>query len=350
MGDVREVVERKGPQPRRGREGTGRPLPSRIDKRIWAALIVVYIVWGSTYLAIRVADRTIPPFLMAGVRFLVAGSLLFAWSIRRGKERDDDPLGRRQWLAATVVGGLLLAGGNGAVVWAETRTDSGVVALIIATVPIWMAVMTAVRDRRGVALRVIAGLVIGFGGTALLVRATEARTGHAEGAALAVVFGGAMCWALGSVLSQRVPLPKRPFVATGMEMIAGGGLLFVVSLITGEVWRFHPGAVSMQSLAGMLYLITIGSWAGFSAYVWLLKHATTSLASTYAFVNPVIAVVLGWAILGETVTGATLAAAALVVGAVALIVKGQDRGRPRMIEPAAASTADAPPVRREATG
>ena len=332
-------------------------MSNRIDKRVWAALCVVYVVWGSTYLAIRVADRTIPPFPMAAVRFLVAGSLLFAWAARRDDGRGSDPLGRPQWRAATVVGGLLLFGGNGAVVWAETRVDSGVTALIIATVPIWMAVMTAVRDRRGVAARVILGLVIGFGGTGLLVRATESSSGSSGAVGIAVVLGGAVCWALGSVLSQRLPLPRRPLVATAMEMVAGGALLAVASLVSGEAWRVHPSAVSLQSFLGLLYLITVGSWAGFSAYVWLLKNATTSLTSTYAYVNPVIAVLLGWAILGERIAGMTVLAAALIVGAVTLIVLGQRARAPAMRTPARrvdgvmpiqASPADAPAVQDEA--
>jgi drug/metabolite transporter (DMT)-like permease len=323
---------------------------NRIDQRVWAALGVVYVVWGSTYLAIRVADRTIPPFLMAGARFLVAGSLLFAWAVRRGDERGEDRPGPRQWLAATVAGGLLLAGGNGAVVWAETRVDSGVAALVIATVPIWMAVMTAVRDRRGVSIRVLGGLVVGFGGTALLIHATERGSGQAAVGAVAVVVIGAISWALGSVLSQRLPLPRRPLVATAMEMVSGGVLLFLASVVSGELFHFHPGDVSGESLAGLLYLITVGSWAGFTAYVWLLKNASTSLVSTYAYVNPVIAVFLGWAILGEHVGGMTLVAAALVVGAVALIVAGQQQRRGGTLEPLPASPADAPTVPRRAAG
>lgn len=321
-----------------------------IDKRVWAALGVVYVVWGSTYLAIRVADRTLPPLLMAGTRFLVAGGLLYAWSVRRPDGRGRDPLGRRQWVAAVVVGGLLLLGGNGAVVWAETRVESGIAALGIATVPIWMAVMTALRDRRGIAARVLAGLVLGFGGTALLVRATERGSGPAAAGGIAVILGGAVCWALGSVVSQRLPLPRRPLVATAMEMIGGGGLLFVASVVSGEVWRLRPGAVSLGSLLGLLYLITVGSWAGFTAYVWLLRNAPMSLTSTYAYVNPVVAVFLGWAILHERVGGMTLLAAGLVVGAVALIVAGQQRRTTAVAAPLGASPADAPAVAREAAG
>jgi drug/metabolite transporter (DMT)-like permease len=325
----------------------------KVDKRVWAALCVVYVVWGSTYLAIRVADRTLPPFLMAGTRFLIAGGLLYAWSVRRDDGRGRDPIGRRQWVAAVVVGGLLLFAGNGAVVWAETRVDSGVAALAIATVPIWMAVMTAVRDRRGIAARIVAGLAMGFGGTAVLVRATERGSGHAAVGGIAVVLGGAVCWALGSVLSQRMALPRRPLVATAMEMIGGGALLFLASVVTGEVWHFKPGNVSFESFLGLLYLITVGSWAGFTAYVWLLKNAPISLTSTYAYVNPVVAVFLGWAILHEHVGALTLLAAALVVGAVALIVAGQQDRRTPSVAPLPASPADAPAspaVRREVAG
>jgi drug/metabolite transporter (DMT)-like permease len=320
---------------------------SRVNRRIWAALVVVYVVWGSTYLAIRVSDRTIPPFLMAGARFLVAGSLLFVWAVRRAGA-EDDPLGPRQWLAATLIGALLLLGGNGGVVWAERRVPSGVSALLIATVPIWMAVITALRDRQGVAFRVVAGLVVGSGGTALLVRAAGAGGGTVSAVGVAALLGAALSWAAGSVLSQRVPLPRRPLVATAMEMLCGGALLGLFSVVVGEAERFHPSRVSIESLTGFLYLIVFGSWLGFTAYVWLLKNTTTSLVSTYAYVIPDLAVFLRWVILSERVTLLTLAAAALIVSAVALIVLGQRRATPPVREPVPASSADGPPMAEEA--
>jgi drug/metabolite transporter (DMT)-like permease len=332
-------------------------VPTRIDRRIWIALGLVYVVWGSTYLAIRVADRTIPPFLMAGVRFLVAGGLLFAWSAgRRGQVPDR--LGARQWVAATVIGALLLGGGNGGVVWAEQRVPSGITALLIATVPLWMAVLSALLDRRWIAGRVVGGVVVGFAGTALLVHAAGSRAGRVSGVGVAVALVGAIAWALGSVLSQRLALPRRPLVATAMEMLCGGAVLVLMGLVAGELHGFHPGRVSFESFAGFLYLIVFGSWVGFTAYVWLLKNTTTSLVSTYAYVNPVIAVLLGWALLNERITGLTLLAAVLIVGAVALIVLAQGRERARdagrgvsplqAVEPVQASPADAPAVRGEA--
>jgi len=296
------------------------------NKRLWIALTTVYVIWGSTYLAIRVAVRTIPPFLMAGVRFLIAGGLLLAWSARRG-EADGDPIGLKQWRAAALIGGLLLLGGNGGVVWAERRVDSGVAALIIALVPIWMALMVSARGQEQVRLRAVAGLIVGLGGTALLVRSSETGGGAVSTAGVVVLVFASISWAVGSVLSPSASLPKRPMVSTAMEMICGGALLSVAGLLSGEATQVHLSRISATSVAGLLYLIVFGSWAGFSAYVWLLQNAPPSLVSTYAYVNPVVAVFLGWLILHERVSGLTVLSAALIVGAVALIVLGQGTRR-----------------------
>jgi drug/metabolite transporter (DMT)-like permease len=307
------------------------PGPARaarpISRQVWLALGTVYLVWGSTYLAIRVAVETIPPFLMAAVRFLVAGSLLFAFAVRRG-DRAADPIGRRQWGAATLIGGLLLLGGNGGVVWAEQHVQSGLAALIIAGTPLWMAVISTVRGEERLRARVVAGLVVGFGATALLLGVTGSKGGSTRLAGLLMLVGASVCWATGSVLSRRAKLPNRPLVATGMEMVAGGGLLLITALLSGELANLHLDRVSGASLAGFLYLIVMGSWVGFTAYVWLLKNSPTSVVSTYAYVNPVIAVILGVVILDERFTAASLVAAALIVAAVALIVWGQSRRVP----------------------
>jgi drug/metabolite transporter (DMT)-like permease len=286
------------------------------------ALTTVYLVWGSTYLAIRVAVRTIPPFLMAGVRFLIAGAVLYAWSIRRG-DVENDPIGPRQWAAAALIGGLLLLGGNGGVVWAERRVASGLTALLIALVPIWMALMVSARGQEAVRVRALAGLLLGLGGTVLLVRSSETSGGAVSLAGVVVLVFASISWALGSVLSPTVGLPKRPMVSTAMEMLCGGAMLSLAGLFSGEATHVHASRIAGTSVVAFLYLIVFGSWAGFTAYVWLLQNAPPSLASTYAYVNPVVAVFLGWLILHERVTALTLVSAALIVGAVALIIVSQ---------------------------
>jgi drug/metabolite transporter (DMT)-like permease len=284
--------------------------------QVWGALAAVYLVWGSTYLAIREAVKTLPPFLMASVRFLIAGAVLYAWAARRGDREGDRP-GRAQWLAATVVGGLLLLGGNGAVVWAERRIPSGVAALLVAMVPLWMAILDRIFYRRSIPLIGVIGLVLGLAGLVLLVGSPG---GHLDVAGCLVVVFGALCWSVGSLYSRTAPLPSRPLVSTALQMIAGGLLLGIFGLITGEAARFHPANVSLASIVGMVYLIVFGSWVGFSAYVWLLRNAPTSLVATYAYVNPVVAVFLGWLLVDEVVTGRTIAAAAVIVLGVALII------------------------------
>jgi drug/metabolite transporter (DMT)-like permease len=294
-------------------------LPDRRPTRgsIIAAFAAVYVIWGSTYLAIRIAIETLPPFLMASARFLVAGGLLYAWSRIRGAERPT----AANWLAALTVGGLLLMGGNGAVVWAEQRVASGVAALLVATVPLWMVLLDwwwrgGARPGRGV----IAGIALGLAGLVLLVGpGTIAGGGRVDPAGAAVLVLGSFSWAAGSLYSQRAPLPKAPLLATSMEMLGGGLLLFFAGLLTREGSRLDLGAVSLQSVMALLYLVIFGSLVAFTAYIWLLRVSTPARVSTYAYVNPVVAVLLGWAFAGEPITARTLLAAAIIVGAVALI-------------------------------
>jgi drug/metabolite transporter (DMT)-like permease len=289
---------------------------------LWICLGLLYVVWGSTYVAIKVAIRTIPPFFMASTRFLIAGTILFLWAFRRG-DRSGDRLGWRQWRDAAIVGGALLMGGNGGVVWAEGRVPSGIVALIIATVPLWMALIDRVVSGQRLPRMAVAGLLLGFAGLALLVGRPE---GHVSPVGVAVAMGAALSWASGSVYARRSALPSRALVASGMELICGGTFLAIAGLITGEVGQLHPSEFSAASLAGLAYLIVFGSIVAFSAYVWLLGHARLSLVSTYAYVNPLVAVFLGWAILSEPVTGRTVVASAVIVTAVALIVAAQSSG------------------------
>jgi drug/metabolite transporter (DMT)-like permease len=294
---------------------TDRHHPSQL--RIWIALGSIYIIWGSTYLAIRKTILTIPPLLSASIRFLVAGGILYALAIRRGDREHDRPDGR-QWKAAAIIGGLLLLGGNGGVVWAEQHVATGIVALVIAMVPIWMALLDRLAFGRRLPTMAVAGLILGFGGLSLLVGGPG--EGHLDVAGIVVSVLASLSWAIGSLYARDAPLPRRPLVGTAMEMVAGGALLGVAGIALGELSEFHPSQFSAESLLGLAYLVVFGSWIGFVAYAWLLRNAPTSLASTYAYVNPVIAVFLGWLFLDEVIRTRTLFAAAIIVVAVALII------------------------------
>jgi drug/metabolite transporter (DMT)-like permease len=283
-----------------------------------AAFAAVYVIWGSTYLAIRLAIETMPPHLMAAARFLVAGAILYAWSRWRGAPRPT----RRNWGAATLVGGLLLLGGNGAVVWAETRVPSGLTALLVAMVPIWMAVLEGLPRHGGKTPRapVVAGLVLGLAGLALLI-VPGRLAGRVDPVGAGVLLLGSFCWAFGSLHARVADLPKSGFLATAMEMLAGGAWLLVFGLATGQAGKLTLAAVSARSLLSLGYLVVFGSLIGFTAYIWLLKATTPARVSTYAYVNPVVAVLLGWAFAGEPITLRTFLAAAVIVGAVALIIR-----------------------------
>jgi drug/metabolite transporter (DMT)-like permease len=294
-----------------------------VSARVWLSLGLVYVIWGSTYLAIRAAVTTMPPFLLAAVRFLIAGGALFAWSTIRRGERNADRPGRSQWTAATIAGGLLLLGGNGGVVWAERHIPIGVTALVIATVPLWMVVLGRLVFGDRITLREVIGVLVGFAGLVLLVRVRGSDTRALDLTGVGIALGAAVSWATGSLYSRRAPLPKRPLVSTAMQMLAGGVLLLAAAAATGEFTEVRFAHISTASWAGLAYLIIFGSWIAFSAYVWLLKNARISLVSTYAYVNPVVAVFLGWAVLGERITWVTLVAGGVIVVAVALIVSAK---------------------------
>jgi drug/metabolite transporter (DMT)-like permease len=290
-----------------------------------AAFAAVYVIWGSTYLAIRFAIETIPPFLMAGARFLIAGGVLYGWLRARGVERPT----RVNWVAATVVGGLLLLGGNGAVVWAEQRVPSGIASLLAATVPLWMVLLDWIGPKgTRPGAWVSAGIALGLAGIVLLVGpgtfAGGAPIDHVGAAALVL---GSLAWAAGSLYARRGRLPASPLLGTAMQMLAGGALLVVTALFTGELGAVSTATISLKSAGALLYLVIFGSLIGFTCYIWLLRVSTPARVSTYASVTPVVAVVLGWAFAGEPLTMRTLIAAAVIVGAVALITVGQ-RGGP----------------------
>jgi drug/metabolite transporter (DMT)-like permease len=291
--------------------------------RIALAFLSIYTIWGSTYLAIRFAIETFPPFLMAAIRFLIAGGALYTWMRLRGVPRPT----RANWKAATIVGGLLLLGGNGGVTNAEQVIPSGLTAVLITTVPIWMAVVELLRkDRIVPTLQVVLGLVLGFGGVVLLVGPGDL----AGSSGLNPLWGGVLIfaslyWAIGSVYSRKASLPKTPLLGSGMEMLAGGALLLVASLVSQEWVGFQPSNVSLLSLVSFLYLIVFGSLIGFSSYVWLLTKTTTARVSTYAYVNPVVAVVLGYFLAGEQLTVRTLLASSVIVIAVVVITTYKSR-------------------------
>lgn len=281
------------------------------------AFASIYTIWGSTYLAIRYADQTLPPFLMAGVRFIASGIILYVWSRRRGSAAPP----RRHWRNALIAGAFLIVGGNGAVVWAEQTVPSGMTALLVSVLPFWLVLIDWVRPN-GNRPRpaVIAGLMLGVAGIFVLVNPTAAGGHSAINLTGAVVLMfGSLSWALGSFYSRDADLPASGFMRTAIEMIGGGMLLIMLAVATGEVGGFDVQQVSRASAGGLLYLITFGSLLGFTSYIWLLDKVSPALVGTYAFVNPVVAVLLGWVFAGETLTGRTLVAAAIVIGAVALI-------------------------------
>jgi len=291
--------------------------------KIVSAFGAVYLLWGSTYLAIRFGVETIPPFLMAGTRHLTAGLLLYAWMRARGTPRP--PL--RHWASAAVVGGLLLLGGNGLVTWAEQRVPSGLAALIVASVPIWMAMLGGLEKRRLPGGFLIGGLALGLTGIALLVVPGRFGGGrHVDPVGAAALLLAAVSWSIGSLFSRRAKLPSSTLTAVSMEMIAGGALLWAAGLLGGEGARLHVSAVSLKSAISLGYLVVFGSLVGFSAYVWLLKVTTPARVSTYAYVNPIVAVLLGTLFAGEELTLRIGLAAAGIVAAVALIIRHGGEG------------------------
>jgi drug/metabolite transporter (DMT)-like permease len=288
--------------------------------RIVAAFAAIYLVWGSTYLGIRFAIETIPPFLMGGARFMIAGAALYLWTRIRGNEKPA----AIHWRSAAIVGACLIVGGNGAVVWTEQFVPSGMTALIVAMLPFWIVLIDWIgpaRTRPSVGVAI--GLVVGIAGTVVLVGPAAIHPSGNLGSGILVgalvLTCGEIAWALGSIYSRHAQLPKSALLATSMEMLTGGALLLLLGFITGEHKHFDLANVSARSLAGFAYLTSIGSLVGFTAYIWLLTVQPASRVATYAYVNPVIAVFLGWAFAGEQLTLRTAVAAAIIIGAVALI-------------------------------
>jgi drug/metabolite transporter (DMT)-like permease len=288
--------------------------PSRA--KVWAGLLAVYVVWGSTYLAIRVGLETIPPFFMSAMRYLSAGAILYAWARLKGAPRPR----LVHWGAAFVVGASLLLVGNGGVVWSEQRISSGLAALFVASEPLWIVVLQSFGPQgRRPSGRAVIGVALGLGGLVLLIGPWDLKAGGVDLLGAGAVLLAAFSWAAGSLWSRHARLPEVPLLATAIQMIAGGALLATAGFLTGETARFVPAAVSARSALALLYLMVFGSLVGYTTYIWLLRVADPSRVSTYAFVNPIVAVFLGWALAGETVTPRMLAATAVIVAAVVLI-------------------------------
>ena len=299
---------------------------------VWIALAVVYVVWGSTYFAIALVVQTMPPLLSAGVRFCIAGLALVAWIAAR--DRPALRVTRRQLASASIVGVLLLAGGNGLVSLGERTVPSGLAALIVASVPLWIVLLRRAAGER-IGRDLIIGVTVGIVGVAVLV-VPGGATGQTDLAGLLLLVGATLMWATGTFISPRLTMPRSALASTAFQMIAAGLVLLVVGTVTGEARGLDAARFSVTSLAGLGYLVVFGSLVAFSAYTWLLQNAPVSLVSTYAYVNPVVAVFLGTLFLSEPITPTMIAGAALILAAVAFIVSraGAARSAARAAEAA----------------
>ena len=287
----------------------------RYSARVWLALVTIYIVWGSTFIALAFAVRDLPPFLSMALRHLFAGGLLLAWALPRG-DKEGDRIGRPQILAGFVFGGLLFLVGHGSLAWAQQTVPAGVAALLVGSIPIWMALLDRVFFGKRLPSSAYLGFGLGFVGLAFLI--DPFGEGHVDRVGAIVIILGALSWSAGSLYSRGAALPKRPLVSAGLGAICGGILLLVVSIAGGELGE---AVWTADSLLAVAYLIVVGSLVGFTAYVWLLRAAPVSLVATYAYVNPIVAVFLGWLLLDEEITLQMVVAGAAILVAVALILR-----------------------------
>jgi drug/metabolite transporter (DMT)-like permease len=311
-----------------------RPAPAWL---VWAALAVIYLVWGSTYLFIRIAVQTMPPLLTAGARFVLAGLIIYGVLALRGGPRRLR-LTRAELLGSTLVGAALITGGNGLVMLAERDVASGLAALIIGSEPLWIIVFRRLAGER-VGAGTLVGVVVGFAGVALLVL-PSGSAGGAQALGVLLLVLAAASWATGSFFSQRVALPRDPLLSTAVQMITGGLLVTAAGVLAGELVGLDPSTFSRESLLSVGYLLVFGSLLAFTAYTWLLQNAPIQQVSTYAYVNPVVAVLLGWLVLAESITPVILGGAALIVASVAFVVRQESSARRVVAEsPAIAATA-----------
>ena len=292
---------------------------------VWTAILILYVVWGSTYLGIRIAVESIPPFVMASVRFLIAGVVMLGAVaiVRRGALVLPSGAELRDCF---IVGALLMGGGMGAVAWGEQTVPSGIAALLIAMMPVWVAVFGRVFLHERLPLAATVGIGVGMVGVAILVGPSLAFDGSLDPAGVLALLISPMCWAAGSVFAaHKARLPKDPFVTTGLQMFSGAIVLGAAAVVSGELFRFDPSAVTQESLVAFAYLTLVGSLVAFTAYAWVLRHAPLPLIATYAFVNPVVAVALGAIVLNEVVTPLQVLAGAVIVVGVALIILSRSR-------------------------
>ena len=289
------------------------------------AFTALYTIWGSTYLAIKFAVETIPPYLMSTGRFVVSGTILYLWSRWRGSPAPT----RRQWRDGAIVGTLLLAGGNGAVGWAEQKVPSGITALLVASVPMWAVVIDWARPHgKRPSLVVSLGLLVGLGGVAILAAPQFGGATPGAGMGAIVLMLGSISWAAGSIYSRQSDRPSSALMSTALQMIAGAGSLFVVGALLGELSRLHFESITMKSFLGWAYLVTFGALVGFTAYAYVLRETTPAKATTYAYVNPIVAVLLGWAFAREPISVRTIVAAGIILAGVAMIsLAGSGGGR-----------------------
>ena len=294
-------------------------MAARHGARVWLALGTVYVVWGSTFIALAIVVRDLPPLMAMAARHLVAGTVLLVFALTRG-DRSRDPIGRRQLGAALVFGALLFVGGHGGLAWAQQTVPAGVAALLVGSIPLWVALLDRVVLGRRLHSTAWVGILLGFVGLAFLV--DPFGEGSVDRLGALVIVLGAASWAAGSLYSRGAPLPRRPLVSAGLASLVGGVLLLAGSLVAGEV---DDAIFSTDSLVALAYLIVAGSFVGFTAYVWLLRVAPISLVATYAYVNPIVAVALGWILLDEEITAQMAAAGFAIVVSVALVVRASGR-------------------------
>jgi len=291
---------------------------------IWMAMLAVYLAWGSTYLAIRFAVESMPPFLMAGTRYLLAGSVFYGLS----RLRREPTASRVEWRSAAIVGLLLLLGGNGGVTWAEQRIPSGIAALVIGSTPIWITLLDALNPRgRKPGWQVVLGVLFGFGGVILLIDPASLVQGNQvyDLTSMLVLLLSAFLWAVGSLYSREAHLPRSALMNTGLQMLAGAAGLWLMATFTGEWSLLEIRKITTLSAGALLYLIVVGSMVGYAAYIWLLRNAPTPLVATYAYVNPMIAIVLGSALAQEVFTARSLVAGAIIISSVVVINLAKNR-------------------------
>jgi drug/metabolite transporter (DMT)-like permease len=309
------------PESAKERSPSGPAPPTASRAQLAAAFAAVYIIWGSTYLAIRIGVTEIPPFFMAGTRYLITSAILYPLARARSRER----LTRQHWAAALLLGALLPAAGNGFLTWAEQTVPSGIAALLVTTVSLWMVILEWVRPGgRAPTARTSAGLLLGFGGILLLVAPWQS-TGRVNLIGAGVLMTGSLCWAAGSIASRHLKQPRIPLLRTAMQSLCGGIILFAFGTFTGEVSLLHVGAITHRGWLALAYLTVFGSIIGYSAYTWLLHAAPPARVATYAYVNPVIAILLGWMFAGEHLTPRMLVATAVIIIGVVMVIAAPTR-------------------------